>query len=697
MPEKTGSEALCRTLSASRVVAAAVAAGCALAWSAVILVCAQPAAAQNVLADVSCASNSFCAALPSNTPVVETANPLTGAPWSPTVVDGDGSIVGISCAAPSLCVAVDVYGSIAVSTNASSPTPTWSLAHVDGTIDGREAAGLGSAGPPKSPLEGISCPYASFCAAVDGNGNVLTSTAPAAGASAWQITNVDGSHTFESIACASASLCVAADVDGDISASANPAGGAGAWSTAHVDSASGFYGIACPSESLCVAVDSQWNVLTSATPSIPSSWTITGHIAAPRVTITASAARLRKAKAAGAGSSVTGTGNNILSCPAVSLCAITSYFSGQIFTSADPGSSESTWTPTELTQEAKAEGILDVACPSPSLCVGSAYNLAGVTSTQPTGGPSTWKVGIPPGPLPESVTAPPMVQLSEGTLTGVARAAPSLTFTLASPPYLLPIRAIEVDTEPGTQTRGPRSDGMKLSSSAAALSKGISVSAGGESLPIATEYNAGLAMIYLTKAARTITVHIASPALSVINSSLQEAARHGQHPPVEVFVNAWDEIGGGQNKSGGFFFSPLAELGQTRAKAAPTAKAHASLTGIAEHKPRIALTIAAPSGEPVKTLTLAAPPGLTFPGRATRKIIATGARRLKITTTVRRDRLTVTLAVPARTLRILIPVVASRSLTRRVRAGRARTLHTALVLRDAAGNNARIKLTLRAH
>ena len=474
-------------------------------------------------------------------------------------------------------------------------------------------------------------------------------------------------------------------------------GGAGAWSTAHVDSASGFYGIACPSESLCVAIDSQWNVLTSATPSVPNSWTITGHIAAPAVTITASAARVRKAKAAGAGSSVTGTGNNILSCPAVSLCAITSYFSGQIFTSTDPGSNESTWTPTELTQEAKAEGILDLACPSLSLCVGSAYNLAGITSTQPTGGQSTWKVGIPPGPLPESVTAPPLIQLSEGTLTGIARGAPSLTFTLASPPYLLPIRAIEVDTEPATPTRAQRSDGMKLSNSAAALSKGISVSAGGESLPITTEYNAGLVLIYLTKAARTITVHIASPALSVIDSSLHEAAQRGQHPPVEVFVNAWDEIGGGQNKSGGFFFSPLAELGQTQAKVAPTARVHASLTGIARHKPRIALTIATANGEPVKALTLAAPPGLSFPARAIRKIIATAARRMKISSTVRHGRLTVTLAAPVRTLRILIPVLASRALTRRVSAGRARTLHTMLVLRDAAGSNAHVELTLRAH
>jgi hypothetical protein len=238
---------------------------------------------------------------------------------------------------------------------------------------------------------------------------------------------------------------------------------------------------------------------------------------------------------------------------------------------------------------------------------------------------------------------------------------------------------------------------MKLSNSAAALSKGISVSKGGESLPITTEYDAGLVLIYLTKAARTITVHIASPALSVIDSSLQEAAQSGQHPPVEVFVNAWDEIGGGQNKNGGFFFSPLAELGQPRAKLAPAARVQATLIGIARHKPRIALTIATSPGESVKSLTLAAPPGLSFPARATRRLIATGARRVKITSTVSHGRVTVTLAAPARTLRIAIPVVASRSLTRLVRAGRARTLHAALVLRGAAGNKTRVELALRAH
>ena len=69
-----------------------------------------------------------------------------------------------------------------------------------------------------------------------------------------------------SISCASTSLCVAVDGAGDVLSSSNPAGGSGAWTMINVDGTTPFRGVSCPSLSLCVAVDAAGNVVTSTDP-----------------------------------------------------------------------------------------------------------------------------------------------------------------------------------------------------------------------------------------------------------------------------------------------------------------------------------------------------------------------------------------------------------------------------------------------
>ena len=109
----------------------------------------------------------------------------------------------------------------------------------------------------------------------DDLGNVLISTHPTGGYSAWTTVHVDSSAL--SISCPSASLCVAGDGNGNILTSTDPAGGAGTWRAAHVASTAiggggcqngvgACHGVACPSVSLCIAIDGAGDVLSSSDP-----------------------------------------------------------------------------------------------------------------------------------------------------------------------------------------------------------------------------------------------------------------------------------------------------------------------------------------------------------------------------------------------------------------------------------------------
>jgi hypothetical protein len=62
----------------------------------------------------------------------------------------------------------------------------------------------------------VSCSSATSCVAVDGNGNVVTTTNPTGGASAWTTSDAAGSADMTAVACPSASLCVAVDYGGDV-------------------------------------------------------------------------------------------------------------------------------------------------------------------------------------------------------------------------------------------------------------------------------------------------------------------------------------------------------------------------------------------------------------------------------------------------------------------------------------------------
>jgi hypothetical protein len=115
----------------------------------------------------------------------------------------------------------------------------------------------------------ISCPTVHFCAAVDGNGQVVTSTDPTGGSDAWTITTLDGSVRFESVSCPSAGFCVAGGLSESVFVSDDPTGGAGAWTSTRVipSGTKAMTGLSCPSARFCVRVDGGGGVHVYTNPS----------------------------------------------------------------------------------------------------------------------------------------------------------------------------------------------------------------------------------------------------------------------------------------------------------------------------------------------------------------------------------------------------------------------------------------------
>jgi hypothetical protein len=87
-------------------------------------------------------------------------------------------------------------------------------------------------------LRAVSCPSSGLCVAVGDDGEVLTSTNPTGGTNAWTSAVADppfGEHygktqpSLTAVSCPSANLCVAGDDAGNVLFSTEPSGGTSAW------------------------------------------------------------------------------------------------------------------------------------------------------------------------------------------------------------------------------------------------------------------------------------------------------------------------------------------------------------------------------------------------------------------------------------------------------------------------------------
>ncbi len=185
----------------------------------------------------SCVSSSLCFMIEAGT-VGWSTTPATGSSWKYESL-GSNTLNSISCPTSTFCAAVDNAGNLVTSTNPTGGASAWSKADIDGT----------------TALKGISCPTSSFCAAVDSTGNLLTSTNPTGGASAWSKTNIDATNTLNSISCATSAFCAAVDSTGHALTSTSPTGGASAWTSTTADASASLTSVSCGSAAFCVAVD----------------------------------------------------------------------------------------------------------------------------------------------------------------------------------------------------------------------------------------------------------------------------------------------------------------------------------------------------------------------------------------------------------------------------------------------------------
>jgi hypothetical protein len=257
------------------------------------------------ISGLSCPTVSFCVAVDSLGNVFWSTDP-TGGPdaWHANMANVPNPIDGVSCASPTLCVAIG--GETAYSTTDPTAPVAWHATPLT---------------PIPDILTGVACPSATLCAVTTSGGQVLTSQDPGDPSPTWtspsMLPGAAGVTSAAGLNCPSAGFCsaVANSASGDaVLTTTDPAGGAGTW-TAHP--LAGAVWVNCPSAALCVALDGH-NVLTSTDPTDASASWSTVALSTPA------------------------TATPVLTCPTTSLCV--GFARQEAFTSSDPTGGASAWT-----------------------------------------------------------------------------------------------------------------------------------------------------------------------------------------------------------------------------------------------------------------------------------------------------------------------------------------------------------------
>jgi hypothetical protein len=531
----------------------------------------------HIIDSISCPTTSFCAALTQSKPAVLTANPSLGGTWTATnVTEANIEPTEISCPTAEFCAVSTYAGDVITSPDPASAEPIWNTAHVDvdnstnifERFDGTAA---------DSPIEGIACPTTGLCVAIDAAGNVLTSTEPAGPAAAWRVESIDPGHQFDAIACAPGSaFCAAVDMEGRLFVSTDAPGGASTWRSAKLsagatssDYTDMFWGISCPTTSFCMAYTSQSEIFSSGEPANPASWQVQASGPADSSFLAASladagAASGPAAHASGASTSVGVDGQNVMSCPTTSLCAIPGFSAYGMWTTTDPTDRQSTWNTARLPQfvEGGENTVTRVSCASAQFCVAGTWVGEGLVSTNPTGDGSAWPTRIAPIP-----TFPPQADtltVSDVSLGGWIRPKyigsafigdyykenAKLKFDVAAPRPMHPVAGLFLLASLSNAMNIPggfheKLNGLYFSESKGKLAKGIHITAEGKKVPFAVKYESlnGIEIV-LKKPAPSILVTISSPGLSLGSEAL-ELLEHHKRPTVQFSIAASDEVGGG--------------------------------------------------------------------------------------------------------------------------------------------------------
>jgi hypothetical protein len=219
------------------------------------------------LESISCPDPGFCVAVSGdrNTAgkILTTSSPTGPASaWQVAQLDPTLDIAGVSCASRGFCVAAASNGRILRSTNPAGGASAWEL--------------VGAPGGPGN-LDSVACTDRGtlLCLAGNSGGNLLVTQTAGAGYSSWGEVSGGASVPITGISCPTQSRCAAVDNNGNVLLSGAPAV-AGSWSatnllpfapaTASQGPLNALFGVSCPTDGLCVLVGARGMVFTSTDP-----------------------------------------------------------------------------------------------------------------------------------------------------------------------------------------------------------------------------------------------------------------------------------------------------------------------------------------------------------------------------------------------------------------------------------------------
>jgi Zn-dependent metalloprotease len=185
---------------------------------------------------VSCPTTSFCVATQEGEGFIRFSTKPSGTTWTPLSI-GSGAMKGVSCLSASFCAVVDGSGNVHVATTEAGVKEAagWKATNIDGT----------------TALRGIACSSTTSCVAVDGSGELLKLTIAAGGAATVSKQKPEDATALTSVTC-TGSTCAAIDQGGY--AYTSTTGGA-SWTKSH-GLGVGVQSASCASATLCAAVDS---------------------------------------------------------------------------------------------------------------------------------------------------------------------------------------------------------------------------------------------------------------------------------------------------------------------------------------------------------------------------------------------------------------------------------------------------------
>jgi Zn-dependent metalloprotease len=184
---------------------------------------------------ISCPTTSFCVASEEGEGFIRYSTKPSGATWTSLSI-GTGAMKGVSCLSASFCAVVDGTGNIhvAVTEKGVKEAPGWKATNIDGT----------------TALKGVACSSTTSCLAVDGSGEVLNLTIAAGGEASVSKQKLEGASELTSVTCTGL-ICVAIDQGGYAYTSTN---GGTSWKKSH-GLGGGVRSVSCISATLCAAVN----------------------------------------------------------------------------------------------------------------------------------------------------------------------------------------------------------------------------------------------------------------------------------------------------------------------------------------------------------------------------------------------------------------------------------------------------------